>query len=811
MYLSLCIQVRKFSAQISIGFSLFYLFSTPGVIVTLGALKRRSNPKPSSSEDPRGTEQNLFWQMAPNPAPDPLRAAGVGGSRARKWLFRISALIVTPLMVLGLAEAGLRLVGFGHSTAFFKKMRLQGRDVFVENDKFGLRFFARDMARNPAPVVMDAVKAPGAFRVFLMGESAALGDPRPAYGMGRYLEVLLRERFPGTEFEVVCVAMTAINSHAILPIARECARHQGDLWIVYMGNNEMVGPFGAATVFGRQVPSLLSIRLTLALKNTRLGQWIDSGLGKWQAKSPGPWAGMSMFLDQQVAAADPRRQVAYRHFARNLDEILDLAGKSGCPVVLSTVASNLRDCAPFASVHSTTTTPALKAEYESLCQRAATLAMSGDLQAALANYERARKLDAQFAETEFRLGQGYLRLTNLVEAKKAFIQARDTDALPFRADSKINEILRQTATRHSQRSVDLVAADEALERQITDGVPGAESFFEHVHFNFSGNYRLARILAEAVEPRLPASITQHRTAAWASPETCERRLALTDWNRVGVLEEVLRRLQAAPFTRQANHPDQLNHWRAELGTLKARLTPARATEARAIYSEALLRAPRDHRLYEGYAEFLEATGSFEQAAAQWQAISQLLPHHFAAYVHAGRLLARQKQWNPAEERLRTALVLEPRSSEGHLEMGRVLAGQEKLEEAIEEYRRAIRWQPGNARAYFHLADALARKDDRPAAMEALRKAVQIQPSYWEARYLLGVELAMNERVSEARGQFEEVLRWRPDHVLARINLGVAYVKEGRFKDARAQFEEALRLDPKNQRARQHLETLQQGN
>jgi hypothetical protein len=72
--------------------------------------------------------------------------------------------------------------------------------------------------------------------------------------------MLLRERFPGQRFEVVNVAVTAINSHVILPIARECAQHQGDLWIVYMGNNEMVGPFGAATVFGTRAPSWWSVR-----------------------------------------------------------------------------------------------------------------------------------------------------------------------------------------------------------------------------------------------------------------------------------------------------------------------------------------------------------------------------------------------------------------------------------------------------------------------------------------------------------------------------------------------------------------------
>ncbi len=45
-----------------------------------------------------------------------------------------------------------------------------------------------------------------------------------------------------------------------------------DIWVIYMGNNEVVGPFGAGTVFGRQVPPLPLIRASLALKTTRIGQ-----------------------------------------------------------------------------------------------------------------------------------------------------------------------------------------------------------------------------------------------------------------------------------------------------------------------------------------------------------------------------------------------------------------------------------------------------------------------------------------------------------------------------------------------------------
>jgi tetratricopeptide (TPR) repeat protein len=470
------------------------------------------------------------------------------------------------------------------------------------------------------------------------------------------------------------------------------------------------------------------------------------------------------------------------------------------------VASNLRDCAPFASIHATNLGPAAATEFAALSNTAATNAAAGRVEEALSNYQRAQALDPTFAELQFRLGQCLLQRSNHVEAKNAFVLARDRDALPFRADSKVNGLIREAAGRNGAK-VRLATPDDVLAERAADGVPGAEFFFEHVHLSFAGNYQLALTLARAIEPQLPSSITQRQGLAWASEQTCEHRLGLTDWNRVGVLGDVLRRIQGAPFNRQANHQAQVRHWQAELDGLRARLTPERVPEARAIYREALLRAPRDPRLYEGYAEFLEATGNLEEAAAQWEAVLGLLPHHFVAYVHAGRLLGRQRQWSSAEARLRAALALEPRSGEAHLELARVLAGRGELEAALAEFSEAQRWQPANALIYYHLADLLAKQDKREAARDALARAVQLQPSFWEARYLLGVELAMADRILEAQQQFEEVLRWRPDHARAHLNLGVALARQGKRHEARPHFEETLRLDPENAKARRFLEAV----
>jgi hypothetical protein len=146
--------------------------------------------------------------------------------------------------------------------------------------------------------------------------------------VGRYLEALLETRYPATDFEVVTVGMAAINSHVLLPIARECAGHDGDLWIVYMGNNEMIGPYGASTVFGVKAPGLGFVRAVLALKTTRVGQLLDRLISQVGGGSSAPesWDGINMFGKNPLRYDDPKRLRTYENFKGNLGDILD-AGK----------------------------------------------------------------------------------------------------------------------------------------------------------------------------------------------------------------------------------------------------------------------------------------------------------------------------------------------------------------------------------------------------------------------------------------------------------------------------------------------------
>ena len=64
-------------------------------------------------------------------------------------------------------------------------------------------------------------------------------------------------------FEVANTGSVAINSHVLLPIAKGLAQQRPDLFIIYSGNNEVVGPYGPGTALVSGGMSLPVIRATI--------------------------------------------------------------------------------------------------------------------------------------------------------------------------------------------------------------------------------------------------------------------------------------------------------------------------------------------------------------------------------------------------------------------------------------------------------------------------------------------------------------------------------------------------------------------
>jgi tetratricopeptide (TPR) repeat protein len=762
----------------------------------------------------------------------------------RLWLFRLFAAVAIPLLIIGGLELGLRLSGYGYPTSFFLKTKIGGKDYYVSNDRFGCRFFPPALARTPVPQRMAVKKPANTCRIFVFGESAAMGDPDPTFGAWRYLQVLLRERFPGTDFEVVCVAMTAINSHAILPIARECARCDGDLWIVYMGNNEMVGPFGAGTVFGSRAPGISQIRTELAVKSTKVGQLLDSLMQRWGHRSATPkiWSGLNMFKDHQLRYDDPGRLRAYENFKRNLQDILLAGQAAGVPVILSTVGGNLKDCAPFASLHNAALNENQKAEWDGLYRQGVALESAGNYPDALECYTQAAAIDPHYAELHFRAGRCQLALTNAGQALHEFELARDDDTLAFRADSRINQIIKDGAEAKADQGVYFLDAFESLAQSSPDKIPGNELFYEHVHLNFDGNYLLGLAFAEQAAQRLPKSILAWGKNAWASAELCDRRLGVSPWDRFRIWQENYSRVSEPPFTDQLNDVPRAKFYMAKLQELNSQMTEESRKQSRAIYEEALTLAPDDYFLRENFAQFLDETGDLADAPAQEQQVSELLPQNPMTPCIIGRLLVRLGNTDGAEKSFLRALAVRSDYVPALDELGLILANQQKtagaagffnrvveinpgyvetylnwgfmeqcegkLDQAMAHYHTAADLHPNGPAAYFYQAVALAAEHRREEAIGYFRNAIWMNPKFWQARYLLGGELAAEGKMEEAQAQFSEAIRIRPDFARAHLNDGVALARLGKLDEALKEFQTALQLNPTNMIAQKNIEAIQ---
>ncbi len=694
--------------------------------------------------------------------------------------------LVTPLLLL-LFEAALRLMGFGYHTSFILPMQIQGRECLIENERFGWRFFGPDMARAPYPMVLPKAKAPGTVRVLVFGESAAYGDPQPEYGLPRMLEALLSVRFPERRFEVVNTGMTGINSHVVLPIARDCAEAQGDYWVIYMGNNEVIGPFGPGTVFGPKSPPQAMVRLSVAFKATRLGQLFDTIARKFQkcTASQIVWGGMPMFVKNHVRQDDPRMATVYANFQQNLDDIVATGLRHGAQVVVSTMARNVRDCAPFASERRPDLSTVDASRWDEFYDHGLGAQRTGEASKAIEYFRQAAEVDGSYADLHFRWGQCCLVLTNVAEARRQFNLACDADTLRFRSDSRINEIIQQASIAHQRAGVKFVDAQEVLAADSPDHLVGDEFLYDHVHLNFEGNYRLARALAQQIAPT---------NTVWPSEADCARRLAFTDFDRSEAERQILQRLNDPPYIWQLNHAEEYAKSKARYESLLPASKPEALEQDKLICRQAVAAWPEDWILRANLAMFEQKTGDNAAAAASFQRITEILPHSLWAWKSLGIALGRINRTVEAMAAFRQALIMHPDDVHVLEGMAESALRQGKTDEAKRYFDRILNIQPFFGPAHIGLGEILDSAGQHEQARAEFQKSMEVRANTPAAFSELGKFFYAKGDYASAATNFMDSLGANPSDPETHVNLAISLAHLGRWDDAQAHCVEALRLD-----------------
>ncbi len=640
----------------------------------------------------------------------------------RLWLFRLAALILAPVGFVLLAEVALRAGGYGFPPAATISCQVNGVACRGDNVKFGWRFFPRNIAPEFDPFVFPTVKPLNTYRIFVLGESAAQGTPDCAYGFSRVLKVMLDHAHPGKYVEVITAAMPAINSHVVVEIARDLVRYQPDLFVIYMGNNEVIGPYGPGTVFSPLLSSLPLTRAGIRLKATRTGQLladIASELGA-NERSPKVWRGMEMFLSRRVTADDPRLQTVYSHFRRNLEDIRRIATNSGAGVLFCTLGCNLRDCPPFASLHRANLGKEDLAKWTGLYENGTRHEAQGDYAAAIETYLAATQVDDRYADLQFRLGRCYWQRGDSDKARGRFLLARDLDALRFRPDRRLNEIIRDVASAAGDQRVGLVDAEEVFRANSPSGVPGRELFHEHVHMTFHGDYLLAKSLCERVT----------RIAGMAEEQTlldeaeAARRVGYNLWAHYNTLFKVLNYyIRKPPFTGQLYHDEQVQRLEGEVKHAEAALTAGVRKQIAAQYRDLIQQTPSDILFRLRFAEFASVFLKDEQTAVeQCRQVQELVPHSYKPHVVLALSLGGLQRFDEVIEHLNRAVQIKPTCAKGYHLLGLAYQTQGRLDEALKCFARAVRLSPDDGEAYKRMSGILLSQGKLQEARDMQRKA-----------------------------------------------------------------------------------------
>ena len=196
-------------------------------------------------------------------------------SKTSKYLLLISICLFLPFLFLAGIEYGFRAFGYGVDLDHLFLQTTNG-DYLYLNKNISRRYFTQSQATNGNVEFFRKKKQKNTFRIFVLGESAAMGFPYPNnISFQRMLKYQLQKENPDKDIEIINLSLTAINSYTFYDFAQELVHFEPDAIFIYGGHNEYYGALGVASnnTLGTH-PTL--IRWAIRLRQLRISQWLDA-------------------------------------------------------------------------------------------------------------------------------------------------------------------------------------------------------------------------------------------------------------------------------------------------------------------------------------------------------------------------------------------------------------------------------------------------------------------------------------------------------------------------------------------------------
>ena len=562
----------------------------------------------------------------------------------KKIAFTFITIVVIPLLFFVLLEFSLMALGVGTSFDYFHEIDINGQSHYQENPDFADQFYPPSLNIGPLENTFIEERSPELIRVYVLGGSAALGFPLKNHGFDRLLAAQLRAALPSRKIEVINTAMTSVNSHVVYEVARSIPRNSADFAVILMGNNEVVGPYGPGTFNQNFLANITLIRGIQALKRTRIWQALNSlnlQIRPTDAKQDLEWEGMQMFTNHGVAHDDPRMESVYGHYEDNLISIIEALRKKGIHILLSSVPVNLRHSAPYLSVHSPELSNDQLDQWHELTRRGSQSSDQENWADAIGHFQAALEIDPDYADTHFRLATAFENVANFQEAKTHYQRALDLDALRFRADTRINQIIQKVAASVESDTFSFVDNAAAFEQASQPFQPGWNLLLEHVHYDFSGNHVLAAEISRSIMSNLGASDDYQPLPGIE----VARRIGFPNHDTIEDIKNLQGMIQHPPFPGQSNYTELQNFLRETLERVTREVGSSRdvVQRRRDIVSSG-------HADWKVHFELAVLNQRLRNSTAMYYHLNQILeqyPHNRETYMKIAEAMSKDGKWREA--------------------------------------------------------------------------------------------------------------------------------------------------------------------
>ncbi len=556
-------------------------------------------------------------------------------------VFTFITIIVIPLLFFVLLEMGLTVAGVGTSFDYFHEIDIKGEPHYQENPEFANQFYPASLNIGPVENTFAEDHGPELIRVYILGGSAALGFPHKNHGFDRLLAAQLRAALPSQKIEVINTAMTSVNSHVVYAVANSIPEDSADFAVILMGNNEVVGPYGPGTFNQNFLANITLIRGIQALKRTRIWQALDSlilQVKPTDAKQELEWEGMQMFTSHGVPHDDPRMESVYGHYEDNLVGIIETLRNKGIHVLLSSVPVNLRHSAPFLSVHRPDLSNDQLDQWRELTGSGAQSSDTENWGEAVTHFQAALEIDPEYADTHFRLATAFENLGEFQKAKTHYERARDLDALRFRADTKLNQIIQNVAASVENEAFSFVDSAAAFERASQPFQPGWNLLLEHVHYDFSGNHILAAEVSRSIVENLTAADDYQPLPGIEIAEM----IGFPNYDTIEEIKNLQGMIQHPPFPGQGNYVELRNFLNAKLESVTNEVGSLREVvqRRRDVVNSGLA----DWKVH---FELAVLNQRLRNPPAMYHHLNQILelyPHNRESYMKVAEAMSKEGKW-----------------------------------------------------------------------------------------------------------------------------------------------------------------------